>query len=996
MSAFFGRERELSTLRRSLERMFQGEGSLVIVSGEAGIGKTSLVNEVTGFAKEQGALVLTGAAYDLSATPPYGPWLELFERYRSFGDLPEIPNVLRPGTGIGDLSSQSALFDVALDFVLSVSEVHPVVLTLEDLHWSDQASLDGLRHITRQIGERRVLIIATYRDDEITRQHPLFQLLPSLVRESRTERIEVRPLGVEAITQLVENQFDLAPGDRSALIRYLINWSEGNPLFAEELLRTLEREGRVWQVSSGWQLDDLSGAPVPSLIRQLIERRVDSLGDQSRSAIRAAAVIGQKVPLSIWELLTEPASLDAAIQEAMNAGLVREAGEVTGIAFRHALIREAVYAGISLHERRALHRKLAELFMSQPRLDLESISYHLKRAGDERAAEWLIRAGEQAERTFAWHEAFDRYNEALDVLYEIPASEPTIAGLMLKTARLLRFLDPKRARDYLNTAKRLALDCGERAIAAAAQFNIGTNLFNLGDFRRGLQEMTEAVEVLSSDPEEAARTTRWTQTSLAVKADPIQAWLGALTMNLSTAGRFHEALDMGQRSLRVRLEELHKPEIVAELSDQTHSALDAFEGLGVAMAALGKPDESRIAFDLSQEIHRKLNYGPSRVIVSSLDLITNHFPYRADHLRERAHLTQIIEDHLQVSVEMVGNQNSMWGYEHYLVYSGRWDELRDLITSGLTPTLVEYRFTSKTARARMHWYEGNHEQAWKLLNEILRSGPMSDPQENVFIIPAEPHRIAAGLALDAGAGDLARKWMIAHDAWLDWSDAVLGRADGQLLWARHALASGDLKGAREKACEALQMAREPRQPLALITIHRFLGQLEMAGGNLDNAQTHLTVSRDLAEACAVPFELASSLVALAELDITRDEQPSARKRLSSAREIAEKLRARPMLDRIEKLFDVRKQRNNDPQFGLSARETEVLHLLTLGKTDREIAEDLFISRHTVMRHVSNILRKLDVTSRTAASALAVRTGIVQAEAELPTVVNDDVPVARSQ
>jgi tetratricopeptide (TPR) repeat protein len=702
MRAFVGRDRELNTLRRSLDRMFQSEGSLVLVSGEAGIGKTSLVHELISEAREQGAMVLTGQCYDLSSTPPYGPWLELFERYRSCENLPELPTVLRPGTGVGDLSSQGALFEVALDFVFNVAEMRPLVLVLEDLHWSDQASLEGLRHIARRIGGQRVLIIATYRDDEITQKHPLFQLLPPLVRESPTERIELRPLDGQAITELIESQFELSPGDRNTLVRYLSEWSEGNPLFTDELLRTLEREDIVRQFNSGWRLADLSTAPVPSLIQQLIERRVESLDGQSRSAIRVAAVIGQKVPLVIWEQLTDPASLGLAIQEAMAAGLIREESEVTGVAFRHALVRQAIYATIYLHERRALHRKLAELFINQARQDLESISYHLKQAGDERAPEWLIRAGEQAERTFAWHEAFARYNEALDILYEIPASEPTIAGLLLKTARLLRFLAPEQATDYLNTAKRMALECGERAIAAAAQFNIGTNLCNLGDFRRGLQEMTEAVEALSRSPEEAARTIRWTQTSLAAKADPIQAWLGSLTMNLSTAGRFCEAIEMGQRSLRTNWDDIHKPEIVAQLSEFTHSALDAYEGLGVAMAALGRPADARIAFDLSHEIHRKLNYGPSRVIVSSLDLIMNHFPYRATNLRERTHLARIIEDHVHVSSEMVGDQNSMWGYEHYLVYSGRWNELRDLIRSGLTPTLVEYQFISKSARARLH------------------------------------------------------------------------------------------------------------------------------------------------------------------------------------------------------------------------------------------------------------------------------------------------------
>ncbi len=973
MYAFVGRDRELNILRRSLERMFQGKGSLVLVSGEAGIGKTSLVQELISEAREQEAMVLTGQSYDLSATPPYGLWLELFERYHPHDSMPELPEVLKPGTGIGDLSSQAALFEVALDFVVSASEMRPLVLVLEDLHWSDQASLDGLRHIARWIGDQRVLIIATYRDDEIAQRPPLFRLLPPLVRESRTERIDLRPLDERAITQLIESQFELSPEDHNALVSYLIDWSEGNPLFTDELLRTLEREGILRQVSCGCQLANLSDASIPSLIQQLIELRMESLDERSRSAIRVAAVIGQKVPLAIWERLTDPATLDEAIQEAMAAALIREASEIPGITFRHTLVREVIYATVPLHERRELHRKLADLFMNMSRQHLESVSFHLREAGDDRAAEWLIRAGEKAERTFAWHEAFARYIEALDVLYEAPDSEPTIAGLTLKTARLLRFLDPERATDYLNTAQQLALDCGERAIAAAAQFNIGTNLCNLGDFRRGLREMTEAVEILSSSPKEASRITRWTQTSLAAKADPIQAWLGTLTMNLSTAGHFHEAIEMGQRSLRVNWEDIHDPEIVAQLSEHTHSSLDAYEGLGVAMAALGKPDDAKIAFDLSHDIHRKLNYGPAQVIVSSLDLTMNHFPYRTNHLGERARLAQIIEDHGHVSNEMVGDQNSMWGYEHYLVYTGRWNELRELIDSDVTPTLVEYQFTSKSARARLHWYQGDQDRAWKELNEILKSGSRSNPKEHVFIVPAEPLRIAAGLALDAGDSELAREWMSAHDAWLDWSGAVLGVADGLLLWAKIHHAENDDDEAARLASDALDCARQPDQPFAQIAIHRFLGDVCRQRGDFETAGTHVRTSLELAEACDLPYERALTLLASAELEIAKDNRGEAGDMLGEVRRVGAELGAYPMLERAEKMATPGKTpRTTDSRYGLSARELEVLRLMVKGRSNKEIGDELFISHRTAMQHVSSILRKLDVENRSAAAARAVR------------------------
>lgn len=968
--ALLGREREQDVLRQQLERMLAGQGSTILISGEAGIGKTSLADDLAAFAAAADALVLWGHAYDLTVTPPYGPWIELARRYVPTSDLPPFPAFLHDRDALAAVGSQDALFAQTWDFFTTLAASRPVVLILDDFHWADQESLSLLRFVAREVAHHRILVLVTYRSDELTRRHPLYQLVPLLVREAQATRLELHRLDDAAIHDLITQRYRLAEADLARLETYLGEHADGNPLYAGELLRTLEDDRVLSQQAEDWTLGDLSRVRLPPLLMQVIEGRLERLSEATRRLLEIAAVIGQEGPLDLWQRVSEAdeEALSTAIVEGIEAHLLLEApgGQVR---FSHALVREALYQGIVLVRRRVWHRTVGAALAEIHSPDPDAVAYHFTRAGDAREGEWLVRAGERAQLAYAWATAVERYEAALHSLEHDGTDILRQGWLSYRIARLRRYGTPEQSIAYLDRALQIAEAAQDAALLAAAGYTRGLCRFFAGDLAVAVGEMTVGVDALEALPlAEQKRLDLDPDTSgELVITNP----RGMLITVLATAGYLQEARTMGEATR----EGSPRRTPLGEMAWAHYG--DRFVGLGQAYAWTGQPEAARIAFARARSMFQQIGNYSTLGTASVLELLTVSLPYETDRLDKHQQQAQRAAE-AWAQAFPVEDQPAAAVNLPILRLAGQW---------GLTRTIAEGAWRSGRGRsqasqtsgvilAELAARQGEPELSWAIVSTLLPDGPSMLPGTTSLGVTLPLQRLAAAMALDDGDLAMARAWLEAHDRWLEWSGAVLGRAEGTLLWAQYHRADGNLSRARTSAEQALAHASEPRQPLALIAVHRFLGVLDTQAKRFDAADDHLRQSLTLADACAAPFERALTLLAFAELRVAQRQPEEARALLSEVRAICEPLAAKPTLARVDALMKLlvaspaKAARTAFPA-GLTAREVEVLRLLAQGLSTPDIAGQLFLSRRTVDTHLSAIYRKLDVTSRTAAARFAV-------------------------
>src|SRR4051794_14700608 len=428
-SRLIGRDVELNELEVALDGAAAEEPSLVVVGGDSGIGKSRLVAALRDQADATSAVTLIGECLDLAdAELPYAPIVAALrplarERHPVLDDLsgPEraelarlLPMVDAPRSENGDpgASGQLRLFEALLALLDHLGQSEPVVLVIEDLHWADRSTRSFVSFLARSLSQERVLVIGTYRSDELHRRHPLRPLLAEIARQPRVRRLDLRPLERADVRAALEDILDRAP--EPELVERLFTRSEGNPLFFEELLAA-GADGR---------------GPMPSSLRDALMVRVERLNEHAQDVLRLLAV-GQRLDhrLLADAVGADPGDLVAPLRELVANHLI-VANDDDRYVFRHALLREVIVDDLLPGERAELHLTLAHAFERRAETGdggpqvAAAIAHHFYSAGDRPAAlTTSVRAGVAAAEVHAYGEGAVLFERALDLWDQVPDAE---------------------------------------------------------------------------------------------------------------------------------------------------------------------------------------------------------------------------------------------------------------------------------------------------------------------------------------------------------------------------------------------------------------------------------------------------------------------------------------------------------------------------------------------------------------------------------------------
>ena len=508
--AFAGRVDQLDALIAAWKEAAEGARRVVLVSGEPGIGKTRLVTELVRTAHERGSIVLWGRC-DEEAGAPYAPFAEALRQYASTtpperlraelgalgGELVRIvPDLAARVPGLAEPMNADAdteryrLFDSVADLLAGMSAEQAVVLVLDDLHWADKPSLVLLRHLVRSSTPMRVLVLATYRDTDLDRTHPLSDVLADLRAQPGVDRLDLQGLDADEVTGLMTAAagHDLE-GNALDLAHALHAETEGNPFFVGEVLRHLAETGAIVQLDGRWTAAaGISELGIPEGIREVVGRRLSRLSDAVNQALAVAAVIGPVFDLPVVESAGGPSGdeLFDALDEATQSGLVREVPGARGrYAFAHALVRSALYEELTTNRRVRMHWKVGEALESRYASDLDAhldeLAYHFGEgalAGEPtKAVEFARRAGERAAGDLAFESAAADFERALGSLELVDHAEPAArCDLLLARADALHLAGDERRRAAVFDAARAARSLGDAdRLARAASVLVSTS-----------------------------------------------------------------------------------------------------------------------------------------------------------------------------------------------------------------------------------------------------------------------------------------------------------------------------------------------------------------------------------------------------------------------------------------------------------------------------------------------------------------------------------------
>ena len=989
-----GRDDELSRLLTLLDDAEAGRSVAALVSGDAGVGKSRLVSEVTRLAEGRGFTVLSGQCAELGDSVPYLPLADALRGAAqstgvrdALSSRPALGRLLPEG-GDGERADEDRsglarqqMFGGVLGLLTELAAATPVLLVLEDLHWADASTRDLVTFLSRMLHRERVALIGTYRTDDLHRRHPLRPVVAELLRLPSVIAVDLAPLDPSALAEhltavLAEHLMAAAPGRIDAIeLNDIVARAEGNAYYAEELLA-------AFVVG-----DPAERRALPAGLAALLLNRVEQLSDTAQRVLRTAAVAGRRADDELVRAASGLAAdeYEAAVREAVTHQLLVTEG-TEGYVFRHALLREAVYGDLLPGERTRLHATMSTLLADEQRLAVPGtaaeLAQHCLASHDIPGAfAASVRAGEEAERLGAPAEAHRHYDEAL-ALWERVAEPEKTAGMARAKLGLMSATTAADSGDYeraVHLLRRL-----RQALSAQAErgdteqdlflaARIGERLASYLMLMDDRKAVDEAVGV--------ARTT--------VDATPAEP----PTWQYARAISAYANTLLSENDYTIAREQAERGRAVARAAGAPWVEADALVTLGYISNREGRNDE---AIKLLTEAHKQARQAK----VLGVEL-------RAAYYLAQAHL-ELGDLAIGAAVAHEGtkraNQTGLkmapFGLDvqhlHFQCHfaDGKWDHAQAIadgfpvrVTSVPEAYLSSMALFIDVARdnpavaERLAWIE----PFWSAhgFDEFMARGLLAehalwrgDTEQAV-----KQAQLAMGLVNEP-------PWGYHPSAIRPAAVALSARADR----AVHARAAGDdetVAAELAPAAELLQIAREGaafrKRPKFILGpegrgwLARAEAEYRRASGDNDPQAWQVVLDEFGPD---YVYEVARTRWRLAEALAEAGRRAEAADQWRQAVQTADKLRARPLrqvlddLARRARIGTAEQHGDGEVLAGLTSREREVLRLIAAGRSNREIASVLFIAPKTASVHVSNILGKLGAASRTEAAAIAHREGLV--------------------
>ncbi len=1014
---FIGRQAELEILKDAVARADLGEAAIVLVGGEAGIGKTRLVDEIGGQADAAGALVLQGGCISLGdgGGLPFAPFVEALRRLPTalagsrFGidvDSLRTPATvelgrLMPEFGTPDAADsegfarpewiQARIFEGLLALLRELAERATVVLILEDLHWADGSTRDLVAFLARNVRAERLLVVGTYRTDELHRRHPLRPWLAEMDRLPRVRRIDLTRFGRGELGEQMAAILGTTP--EPELLEAIEARAEGNPFFVEELLAARDGAG---------------GAGVPETLREVLLSRVASLSEDAQRVLGIASMDGRSVePGLLAEVAAQPeAELEDPLREALAAQLLVSDPSGDGhYRFRHALLAEAVYDDLLPSERRRLHAAYAAALDARPipegaegASQLAAVAHHASAAHEPvRALRAWILAARAASSAVAFAEALRAFERAIDLWDVVPADDrPSGVDLaqLHHEASLAAMIGgwPERAVELARMAVRLLDPDREPERWAAANERLSRTMWIVGDpvAATAIIEATAVAMGRAGPSPERARV------------------LASMAATYMLQGDHARAVPAAEAAIALA-REVDAPVVVAH----------AMSTMGTSKVLLGLCDEG---LPMSREaLERNLGGGDVHDVgrayanLSSVLLVCGELEESLAVAEAGVTWSRSVGAHGQYGRFLQGNALEA------AIDLGRWDDAERMIDELLSVeqlgvnrlAIVASGGTFLVRRGRLADGAALLKDGQALvapLQEAQFTGPIYLGLTELALTELDP--IAAAATATAGLARLSRTQDRFYGIELA---AVAARAEADAAGlARAHRDGGAATAAAGRARDPVAFLRDASEQImgaasfgGRVASMNALAEAEnqRAGGTPDpDAWRAAVAAADRARAAwpraYTRFRLAESLL---EARAPRRDSVAA---VAEAHAAAERLGAAPLRDWVDGLARRARVRLEDTEaavatdtpavpatvieaapeppspaaealddLGLTRREREVLPLVAAGHTNKRIAEILFISENTAGVHVSNILGKLGVGTRTEAAAVAARLGL---------------------